>query len=57
MLDKPVATCIGNICSPGWWCLLWRLFVLSFFPVDVLDEILDVIGSVSEGFLPTLVLL
>ena len=25
--------------------------MLSFFPVDVLDEILDVIESVSEGFL------
>ena len=27
------------------------LFVLSFFPLDVLDEIWDVIESVSEGFL------
>ena len=26
-------------------------FVLSFFPLDVLDEIWDVIESVSEGFL------
>ena len=26
------------------------LFVLSFFPRDVLDEILDLIESVSEGF-------
>ena len=26
-------------------------FVLSFFPVDVLDEIWDLIESVSEGFL------
>ena len=25
-------------------------FVLSFFPRDVLDEILDLIGSVSEDF-------
>ena len=25
-------------------------FVLSFFPQDVLDEILNLIGSVSEGF-------
>ena len=43
---------MGNSCSPGcrWWCLLWRLFVLSFFPLDVLDEIWDVIESVSEGF-------
>ena len=38
----------------------WRLslvvslmasFVLSFFPLDVLDEIWDLIESVSEGFL------
>ena len=26
-------------------------FVLSFFPLDVLDEIWDLIVSVSEGFL------
>ena len=26
-------------------------FVLSFFPLDFLDEIWDVIESVSEGFL------
>ena len=26
-------------------------FVLSFFPLDVLDEIWDLIGSVSEGSL------
>ena len=26
-------------------------FVLSFFPLDVLDEIGDLIESVSEGFL------
>ena len=30
---------------------LWRLFVLSFFPRDVLDEIWDLVGSVSKGFL------
>ena len=29
-------------------------FVLSFFPLDVLDGIWDLIESVSEGFLPTL---
>ena len=28
-------------------------FVLSFFPRGVLDEILNLIESVSEGFLPT----
>ena len=27
------------------------LFVLSFFPLDVLDEIWDLIESISEGFL------
>ena len=53
MLDYPVATCMGNSCSPDcrWRCPWWRLFVLSFFPLDVLDEIWDVIESVSEGFL------
>ena len=34
---------------PQMWCL-WCLFVLSFFPWDVLDEILNLIESVSEGF-------
>ena len=44
---------MGNSCSPGcrWWCLSWRLFVLSFFPLDVLDEIWDLTESVSEEFL------
>ena len=31
--------------------LMASLFVLSFFPLDVLDKIWDVIESVSEGFL------
>ena len=30
---------------------LMASFVLSFFPLDVLDEIFDVTVSVSEGFL------
>ena len=30
---------------------LMASFVLSFFPLDVSDEILDIIESVSEGFL------
>ena len=30
---------------------LMACFVLSFFPLDVLDEIWDLIESVSEGFL------
>ena len=44
---------MGNICSPcrRWWCLWWRLFVLSCSPLDVLDEIWDLIESDSEGFL------
>ena len=39
--------------SPGcrWWYLWWRLFVLSFFPLDVFDEIWYLIQSVSVGFL------
>ena len=43
----------GEQLSPGcrWWCLWWRLFVLSYFPLDVLDETSDVNESVSEGFL------
>ena len=42
----------GSCCSPGCrlWCLWWCLFVLSFFPRGVLDEILNFIESVSEGF-------
>ena len=30
---------------------LMASFVLSFFPLNVLDEIWDIIESVSEGFL------
>ena len=47
-----MTTCNGNNYSPGcrWYCLWWRLFVLSFFPRDVLDENWDLIESVSEGF-------
>ena len=47
-----MTTCMGNCCSPGCrlWCLWWCLFVLSFFPRGVLDEILYLIESVSEGF-------
>ena len=43
---------MGNCCSPGCrlWCLWWCLFVLFFFPRGVLDEILNLIESVSEGF-------
>ena len=43
---------MGNCCSPGCrlWCLWWCLFVLSFFPRGILDEILNLIEPVSEGF-------
>ena len=44
---------MGNSCSPGPSLVvsLMASFVLSFFPLDVLDEIWDLIESVSEGFL------
>ena len=44
---------MGNSCSPGchWLCLSWRLCVLSVFPLDVLDEIWDLIESFYEGLL------
>ena len=47
-----MTTCLGNCRSPGCrlWCLCWCLFVLSFFPRGVLDEILNLIESVSEDF-------
>ena len=43
---------MGNCCSPGCrlWCLWWCLFVLFFFTRGVLDVILNLIESVSEGF-------
>ena len=43
---------MGNGCSPGCRlrCLSWCLFGLSFFPRGVLDGILNLIESVSEGF-------
>ena len=47
----------GRLCGKQlftWLSLVVSLmasFVLSFFPLDVLDEIWDLIGSVSEGFL------
>ena len=40
---------MGNSCSLV--VSLMASFVLSFFPLDVLDEIWDVIESVSGGFL------
>ena len=42
-----------NSCSPGrrWWCLCWCLLCYPSFPLDVLDEIWDLIEAVSGGFL------
>ena len=48
----------GHLCGKRlftWLSLvmsLWRLFLFSFFPLDVLDEIWDVTESVSSGFFP-----
>ena len=41
LYGKQLFTCLSLVVS----------LVLSFFPLDVLDEIWDVIESVSEGFL------
>ena len=47
----------GHLCEKQlftWLSLVVSLmasFVLSFFPLDVLDDIWDLIESVSEGFL------
>ena len=47
-----MATCLGKSCS---WLSLVLSLIASFcavlFPLDVLDEIRDVIESASEGFL------
>ena len=45
LYGKQLFTCLSQMVS------LMASFVLSFFSLDVLDEILDVIESVSEGFL------
>ena len=42
---KQLFTCLSLVVS------LMSSFVLSLFPLDVLDEIWDLIESVSEGFL------
>ena len=55
MLDYPVTTCMGNCCT--WLSLVMSMMVslcAVLFPRGVLDEILNLIESVSEGFLPTL---
>ena len=53
MLDWPVATCMGNSfhLAVAGGVFDGVFFVLSFSSLDVLDEIWDVIESVSEGFL------
>ena len=46
--------CLGQecvMCDVSLMVSLMASFVLSFFPLDVLDEIWDLIESVSEGFL------
>ena len=52
MLEQLVTTCMGNCCSAAVAGNVYDgvFFVLSFFPRDVLDEVLDLIESVSEGF-------
>ena len=45
LYGKPLFTWLSLVVS------LMASFVLSFFPLDVLDEIWDLIESVSEGFL------
>ena len=46
---------MGNNCSPGLSLVVSFMssFVLSFFPLDVLDGIWDIIESLRD-FLPTL---
>ena len=41
---------MGNVTRLSLVMSLIASFVLSFFPRDALDEIWDLIGSVSEGF-------
>ena len=45
LYGKPLFTWLSLVAS------LMACFVLSFFPLDVLDEIWDFIESVSEGYL------
>ena len=52
-----MATCIGNRCvhlAVAGGIFDGVFLCCFFFPLDVLDEIWDLIESVSEGFLPTL---
>ena len=45
LCGRQLFTCLSLVVS------LVASFVLSFFPLNVLDEIWDLIESVSEGFL------
>ena len=45
LYGKQLFTCLSLVVS------FMASFVLSFFPLDVLDGIWDLIESVSEGFL------
>ena len=53
MLDKPVATCMGKAehLAVAGGVFNGVFLCCPFFQLDVLDEIWDVIESVSEGFL------
>ena len=55
MLDYPVTTCMGIAVhlAVAFDVYVGVFFMLSFFPRGDLDEILNLIESVSEGFLPT----
>ena len=46
-----VATCVGDSCSTGVAVVVFGgVFMLSFSPRGILDEIWDLIESVSESF-------
>ena len=45
LYGKLLFTCLSMVMS-----MMVFLFVLSFFPGDVLNEIWDLIDSISEGF-------
>ena len=46
-----MTTCLGNCCSPAVACSVYGdVFCAVIFPGGVLDEILNLIESVSEGF-------
>ena len=61
MLNVRLAGAGGHLCVKQlftWLSLVVSLmasFCAVLFPLDVLDEIWDLIESVSEGFFPTLI--